>query len=248
MNNEVKNFYEIIPKELLDNTENPNYGKTHLFNLPVRAVCVGASGGGKSNWTCNLIERFCEGKGSFASITLVVKDKDEPLYRYLEHLSDQIVIKEGLHNLPKLEDYDKSVNHLVIIDDLVLNKDQTSVEKYYMTCRKKNVSIFYLVQSYYRLPKFIRQNANWTILLKINGTKDIKMIMADASADLTRETMMKMYDDITATKFNSILINMDAPNKYERYIKNFMETINPDDYDEKKKEREMKEITDKEKK
>ena len=56
------------------------------------------------------------------------------------------------------------------------------------------------------------------------------MILRDAAADLTKQTLMNMYDTITSTQFNSILINLDAPNKYTRYLKNFMETINPDDY------------------
>jgi ABC-type dipeptide/oligopeptide/nickel transport system ATPase component len=227
--NEVKNFYEIIPKEFLDNTENPNFGKTHMFNLPTRAVVIGASGGGKSNWITNLIERFCDGKGSFASITIITKDKDEPLYKYLESLSDQIVIKEGLSNLPPLKDFDKSVNHLVIVDDMVLSTDQSRVESYYMACRKKNVSIFYLSQSYYRIPKFIRQNANWTILLKLSGERDIKMVLAEAAMGISKDTLLNMYNTITDQKFNSVLINMDAP-RDGRYMKNFMEVINPLDY------------------
>ena len=66
--NEVKNFYEIIPKEFLDNNPNPNYGKTHLFNLPHRSVAIGSSGSGKSVWACNYLERLCSGKGSYAEV------------------------------------------------------------------------------------------------------------------------------------------------------------------------------------
>ena len=231
--NDVKNFYEIIPKDLLDNNPNPNYMKTHRFNLPHRSLCVGASGGGKTNWVCNYLERMCAGKGSFASILYLCKDKTEPLLKYLALLSDQIQVKEGLSHLPKLEDFDKSVNHLIIIDDLVLTKDQTRIEQNYMMCRKKNVSIIYISQSYYRTPKFIRINANELILLKVSGEKDLRMILGEGAMGLDKDQLQNMYNDITKDKFNSLIIDMNASPE-ERYVKNFMEIIDVDKYKTKK--------------
>jgi len=227
--NDMKNFYEIIPKDLLDNNENPNYMKSHRFKLPHRSVCIGASGGGKTNYIVNYLTRMCEGKGSFASILYLCKDKDEPLLKYLTLMSEQIIVDEGLHKLPKLDSFDKSVNHLIIIDDLVLAKDQTRIEQYYMMCRKKNVSIIYISQSYYRCPKFIRSNANELILLKLSGERDIKMILNEGAAGLSRDQLLRMYNDITSVKFNSLTIDMGAPPE-ERYIKNFLDVIDVSKY------------------
>ena len=39
----------------------------------------------------------------------VVITKDEPIYHYLS--SNGVEIREGLKNIPILNDYDKSVNH-----------------------------------------------------------------------------------------------------------------------------------------
>ena len=226
---EVKNFYKIIPKNLLDNNDNPNFPDKHLFSVPHRSVLVGASGGGKTNWVLNYLERVCHGKGTYNSIFYICKDKDEPLLKYIELISPQIRVSEGLETLPELTKFDKKENHLVIIDDLVLAKNQTEVEKYYMMCRKKNVSIIYISQSYYRCPKFIRSNANELILLKLSGDRDIKMILSEGSMGVSKEQLMRMYADITNERFNALIIDIAAPPE-KRFIKNFTEIIDVNDY------------------
>ena len=227
--NDVKNFYEIIPKEFLDNNPNPNYSKTHLFNLPHRSVAIGSSGSGKTNWLCNYLERLCSGKGSYAHIYIICKDDSEPLYKYLATLSDSIMVKEGLQHIPKLDDIDKKINTLVIIDDMVLDKDQSKVEKYYMMCRKKNVSIIYLSQSYYRVPKFIRVNANELILIKVPSERDLKLILSESAMGIDKEVLLRMYNDLTREKFNALIIDFNAPPE-KRYIHNFMEIVDVEKY------------------
>ena len=68
---------------------------------------LGPSGSGKSNWITNLIHLFSIGRGTFAYIHIICKDVTEPLYKFLASKSDQISVKEGLHNLPDLEKMDK---------------------------------------------------------------------------------------------------------------------------------------------
>jgi hypothetical protein len=89
-------------------------------------------------------------KGTFSTITIITRNKDEPLYKWILTKTDQIVIKEGLSNTPKLDDFDKEKNHLVVWDDLVLSKDLSRVEEYYLRARKLNVSVIFISQSYFK--------------------------------------------------------------------------------------------------
>ena len=139
------------------------------------------------------------------------------------------MVKEGLQHIPKLDDIDKKVNTLVIIDDMVLDKDQSKVEKYYMMCRKKNVSIIYLSQSYYRVPKFIRVNANELILIKVPSERDLKLILSESAMGIDKEVLLRMYNDLTKEKFNALIIDFNAPPE-KRYIHNFMEIVDVDKY------------------
>ena len=79
----IINWYEKIPKEMLDDAENPNFHIHHL-KVPFRMCVVAPSGSGKSNFLVNLIHLFSSGnKGTFSDITIITRNKDEPLYKYL---------------------------------------------------------------------------------------------------------------------------------------------------------------------
>ena len=54
------NFYEKIPKDLLDKVDNPNQ-QLHQIKIPARICVVGPSGSGKTGWLLNLIYLFSQG-------------------------------------------------------------------------------------------------------------------------------------------------------------------------------------------
>ena len=93
---------------------------------------LGPSGSGKTSFVANLIKLFSSGKGTFAYITIICKDADEPIYKYLSSVSDAIQVKEGIFNLPDLGKADKDVASLVIVDDMQNTKlaDQSRVLDY----------------------------------------------------------------------------------------------------------------------
>ena len=75
-------------------------------------------------------------------IYIITQNANEPLYKWLQSMSDRIHIKENLHNTPLL---DKMDNYLLIWDDCVLAKDLSTVEKYYQRARKVNCSCIFLI-------------------------------------------------------------------------------------------------------
>ena len=162
----IINFYEVIPKKYLNDVDNPNFN-LHNIEIPFRMCVVAPSGSGKTNFVLNLIKVFSHGKGTFTDITIITANKDEPLYNWLEAQNDNIRILEGLNNNPKLDDYDKKYNHLLIWDDLVLSKKLDEVCEYYLRARKKNVSLLFLSQSYTDIPKMIRKNSTFLVLFDL---------------------------------------------------------------------------------
>jgi hypothetical protein len=218
--------YDKIPKKFLDNVDNPNF-EIHHLKLPFRMCIVCASGGGKTNFLVNLLSMFCQGKGTFASICIITKNKEEPLYKFLEEQSDQIIIKEGLTNTPRLDDFDKSLNHLVVWDDLVLSKDLSMVENYYIRARKLGCSVIFISQSYFRVPKTVRNNCSYMVLLKLSGNREVNVIMSEFGLGVTKEELMCVYEYATREKFSPLLIDMEAP-KEERFRKGVDEFLDVD--------------------
>ena len=71
------------------------------------------SGSGKSNMIVNLIELFSKGEGTFSTIELFCRCKDEPLYQFLsDKTKGAIKIYEDLTELKNINTYDKTENHL----------------------------------------------------------------------------------------------------------------------------------------
>jgi hypothetical protein len=224
------NFYDVMPKDLLPKADNPNKS-LHQIDLPFRMCIVAPSGSGKTNFLLNLIALFSKGRGTFASITILTRVADEPLYNFLKLKAENIQIKEGLSNTPPLDKFDKEENHLVIWDDLVLAKSLEMVENYYIRARKFNVSCIFISQSYYHIPTMIRKNCSYMVILKLgSGKREIKMIMSEFGMGLEQEQIMNMYEYATDTKFVPLLVDMNTADKYKKFRKGFLEILNPDEF------------------
>jgi len=222
------NFYKVMDKSLLQESPNPNF-HLHKIKLPFRMCVVAPSGSGKTNWLINFIHLCCQGKGTWADICILTRNKDEALYNYLSGKSDSIQIKEGLSNLPPLDKFDKKENHLICFDDLVLSKDLSAVENYYIRARKLNVSCIFISQSYFKIPKIIRNNCSYLILLKLSGNRELNLILSESGLGLNKDQLLKMYEEATKTKFVPLIIDFEE-DPHSRYRKGFLEVLNPSDY------------------
>jgi len=220
----IVNMYEKIPKEFLDKVENPNFD-LHKLKLPFIMCIVAPSGSGKTNFLINLLRLFsCGNKGTFSTINIITRNKDEPLYRWLTSVCDQIVISEGLSNTPKLDNFDKSKNHLVVWDDLVLSKDLSMVENYYIRARKLNCSVIFISQSYFKIPKIIRNNCSYMILLKLSGNREVNLILSEFGLGITKEDLIDLYEYATKEKFSPLIIDMEE-DVTNRFRKGFLDIL-----------------------
>ena len=224
----IRNMYEVVKREepsLLHRAENPNFAVHHI-SLPFRAVIVAPSGSGKTNFLLNMISLFSQGKGTFSKIFVCTKDADEPLYNFLGKKSDSIVISEGVSSLPKLDakTFDKTENALVVIDDLVLSKNLDSVCDYYVRFRKLGVSVVFISQSFFKIPKIIRGNCSLVIILKLSGQRDANLILSEFSLGITKQQLLDLYEYATSQKFSALVVDLEA-DKSKRFRKNFDEFL-----------------------
>ena len=220
---EIVNMYKKIPKEFIDNVDNPNF-KLHHLKIPFRMCIFAPSGSGKTNFLINLISIFSKGNGTFKSIYIITRNADEPLYRWITTVTNQIIIKEGIENTPELDKFDKTSNHLVVWDDLVLSKDLKAVENYYIRARKLNVSVIFISQSYFKIPKIIRSNCSYMVLLKLSGNREVNLILSEFGLGVTKNELIKIYEYATREKFSPLIIDLEA-NKDNRFRKGLLEII-----------------------
>lgn len=197
---EIINFYSKIPE-----SKQKKYESNAGLNTPFRLLIVGSSGSGKTNTLINLIYNM---PNYFHTITICTKNSDEPLYNYLKKkLDDSVNLCEGLDEIPPLDSYDKTIPHLVVFDDMVLEKNQDAMIEYFVRARKLNISTCYISQSYFRVPKTIRANINYLILKKISSNRDLGMILNDYSLGISKDDLYKVYKYATKEMFSFLLVD-----------------------------------------
>ena len=87
-------------------------------------LIIGGSAAGKTQTLINLIRVM---NGTFNNIHIITKNKDEPLYNYLESKVDNgLTIWVGIDSAPNLDEFDKKEQSLIVMDDLVLEKTKNN--------------------------------------------------------------------------------------------------------------------------
>ena len=183
-------YYKVMPKMFLLQSHNPNF-KDHKLNLPFRMLIIGGSGAGKTQTLMNLIRVM---NGTFNNIHIITKNKEEPLYEYLESKVDHgLTITEGIDSAPNLDDFYRTEQSLIVMDDLVLEKNQKQLEQYFIRARKLNCSLVYLSQSYFAVPKMIRMNLNYLIIKRLNTLQDLFRMMREYSLGVSKDVLVDLY-------------------------------------------------------
>lgn len=239
--NSVPNIYKHIPKKYIKTYHNPHYDD-HMLSHPMRLVCVGSSGAGKTQLVVHILSKM---RNTFSNIYVYTKNKDEPIYEWLQDkIPSGLVIKEGIDELPTLSKDKNGVvkgfekadeQSLVIFDDLVLLKDQSKIEELFIRGRKiaKGISIMYLTQSYFKVPKTIRINCTYIILKKLASTRDLNLILSDYNLGVSKETLLEIYKYCTRVKEDFLLLDLDnVPEK--RFRHNLLEVIDIETFNPKK--------------
>jgi hypothetical protein len=200
----MENHYQKLSSKYKSKSFNPNKGKTHQFEIPARILIVAPSGGGKTNCLMNLLKVAFN--GNFTHLFLCVKNAHEPLYQQMiDKLGDNItVFEDGI--VPRLQDLPQNDEQCIIFDDLLSERAAVPfIEEFFKMGRKKGFTSIYLSQSYYKTPKFIRDNLTNVIIKKITSNRELKAILNDYPlGDLTIEQLKKMYTECTH-KFENVM-------------------------------------------
>ena len=135
-------------------------------------------------------------------------------------------VLEDINNYNKKRD--KKV--LIIFDDMIADiirseKFKAIVSFYYfielfIRCRKLNISIVFITQSYFRTPKDVRLNSTHYILMKIGHKKELKGIAEENSGHLDFKDFLKIYNYCTNEPYSFMMVDT-RPTAHATFKKNF---------------------------
>ena len=133
------------------------------------------------------------------------------------------------------EDIDYSLNRkrkiLIAFDDMIADtmankKFQSIIKELFIKCRKLNISLVFITQSYFSVPKDVRLNSTHYIIMRINNKRELQNIAINYSADIDYKDFMKIYRECTKEPFNFLTIDTTLPsNNPLRFRKNLFDTL-----------------------
>ena len=159
-------------------------------------------------------------------IYLYAKDPYEAKYQYLinkrekaglDHSKDPEVFMEYSNDMQDvykiIEDYNPGKKRKilmvfdVIIADMSNNKKLNPVvTELFIRGRKLNISIIFITQSYFKVPKDVRLNSANVFILKIPNKRELQQIALSHSSNIDLKDFMKTYKKCTAEPY-SFLVN-----------------------------------------
>ena len=174
---------------------------------------------------------------------LYAKDLSEPKYEYLinirenvgnKYFNDPTAFIEYSNDMDDVSTNIKNYNPkrnkktLLIFDDMIADimtskEYKAIIKELFIRCRKLNISLVFITQSYFRTPKDARLNFTHYLLTKINNKKELRIIADDNPADLEYKDFLKLYRYFTSKPYSFMIIDETLPsNDPNKYRDNFI--------------------------
>ena len=120
---------------------------------------------------------------------------------------------------------------LIVFDDMIADimtnkKFQSIIKELFIRCRKINISLVFITQSYFSVPKDVRLNSTHCLIMKINNKRELQTIAINHSADIDYKDFIKMYKECTKEPYNFLAIDAALPSTNPlRFRKNWFDTL-----------------------
>ena len=162
---------------------------------------------------------------------MYAKDLSEPKYEYLikscedagiKHLNNQnafIVCSDTMDDVYEdIDNYNPKRNKkvLIVFDEMIADimtnkKFRAIIKELFIRCRKLNISLAFITQSYFSVPKDVRLNSTYYLIMKSNNRKELQNVAINHSTDIDYKDFMKIYREVTKEPFNFLIIDTTLP-------------------------------------
>ena len=175
-------------------------------------------------------------------IYLYAKDQYEAKHQYLinkgekvglDHFDDSKAFIEYSNDMQdvykNIEDYNlgKKRKILIVFDDMIADmiNDKTLnpiVTELFIRGRKLNISIVFITQSYFKVPKDVRLNSTHFFIMKIPNKRELQQIALNHSSDIDFKDFIKIFEKCTAEPYsflvNDTTLSSDDPLRFRKNL------------------------------
>ena len=94
-----------------------------------------------------------------------------------------------------------------MIADMIKNKNLNSiVTELFIRGRKLSISLVFITQPYFKVPKDVRMNPNHFFIMKIPNKRELQQIAQNHSSDISKKDFINIHIKYTAEPY-SFLVN-----------------------------------------
>ena len=98
------------------------------------------------------------------------------------------------------------------------------VTELFIKSRKLNISIVFVTQSYFKVPKDVRLNSTHFFIMKIPNKRELQQIALNHSSDIGFKNFMKIYKKCTAKPYSFLVNDTTLPSdNLLRFRKNLLQ-------------------------
>ena len=130
--------------------------------------------------------------------------------------------------LDNIEDYNKKIKRkvLIVFDDMISHvmpdkKGQQISKELFIRCRKLNISLCFLTQTYFSVPKDVRLNCTPYIIFNLNNKRELQNMAINHSSDIDYKYFIKIYRNCRKEPSNFLTIDTTV----NKLFKNFNESL-----------------------
>ena len=223
MDSKLFNWYEANDKDMKDIVKKDQYDYSATgIKVNSRLLLCGTTGSGK---TQTLLHYLRLSPDLFSRVLIFYKEKED-LYTYLEKKMDKqnISFSSKLSELPRLkklrENMEDEDRVLIVLDDWVMElKDYPQINDYFIYGRKRNVTIVILSQSFFEVPKILRQQMTYCLFHKMTMKRDIDLIVSNYDTD--DKQVKDLYRDATSVDHGFLKIACNESDLNKKYSSGF---------------------------
>ena len=114
-----------------------------------------------------------------------------------------------------------------MIADIMTNKKfQSITKKLFIRCRKINISLVFITQSYFSVPKDVRLNSTHYLIMKISYKRELQNVAINNSADSDYKDFIKIYRECTKVPYKFLTTDTTLPSTNTlRFRKNLFDSL-----------------------
>ena len=144
---------------------------------------------------------------------------------FMEYSND---VKDVYKNI---ENYNpgKKRKILIVFDDMIADminnkKLNPVVTELFIKSKKLNISIVFITQSYFKVPKDVRLNCTHFFITKIPNKRELQQVALNHSSDIDFKDFIKIYEKYTAEPYSFLVNDTTLPSDDPvRFRKNLLE-------------------------